>query len=172
MSRAFTAQNFAASTSPGFQKRGVWFKKGDVPVGQMPTVSAGTAQFYGLIRWSDGSLKYARKLCRYGSFAASESRSYTLAAASGSFPAGSTAAVGNAGLVTALSGRDIKVTFANVTQIFQTNTDNYNPTYGPKGLNGSGAFVSVLRGPRLWLERTDLVWATVSRTRGAGRRSC
>ncbi len=32
--------------------------------------------------------------------------------------------------------------------------------------------VSVLRGPRLWLERTDLVWATVSRTRGAGRRSC
>jgi putative transposase len=32
--------------------------------------------------------------------------------------------------------------------------------------------VSVLRGPRLWLEWTDLVWATVSRTRGAGRRSC
>jgi len=33
-------------------------------------------------------------------------------------------------------------------------------------------FVSVLRGPRFWLERTDLVWAIVSRTRGAGRRSC
>src|SRR4051812_20992802 len=32
--------------------------------------------------------------------------------------------------------------------------------------------VSVCCRPRLWRERSDLAWATVSRTRGAGRRSC
>jgi len=146
MSQAFTVQNFAAAASPGFQKRGVWFKKGDVPAGQIPAISAGAAQYYALCRWSDGSLKYARKLCRYGSFAASESRSYTLTAAAGSFPAGSTSVVGNAGLVAALTGRDIKVTFGNVTKTIQTGTDPGTgyAIYGSGGAYGSGAFTASL----------------------------
>ncbi len=122
VSQAFSIQNFAASVSPGFHKCGVWFKKGDVPSGSIPQLGSGSAQFYAVRTWSDGSLKLARMLLRDTAWAASESRSYTMRAATGVLPSGSTAVAGDSSLVTALSGHDIKIGFANVTQFDGTNT--------------------------------------------------
>ncbi len=132
--QTFTAQNWSSSASPGFQKRGVWFKKGDCPAGMIPTLDIGAAQFYALRRWSDGSLKTARMLARYPGFAGSESRTATLGYVSSTFSAGSTAAAGNGGLAAALTGRDVKVTFANVKQYDGTSSTT----------RGSGAFAASL----------------------------
>lgn len=114
MSQAFTVTNWGTATSPGLFKRGVWFRKGDVPAGSMPVLSAGSAQFYGLSYWKDGSLKLARLLVRDADFAARTSRDYTLTSAITATPAGAVKAIGNAGLVAALSGHDFKVVFSNI----------------------------------------------------------
>lgn len=113
MSQAFSLTNWGSAASLGVHKRGVWFRKGDVPAGSVPALSSGTAQFYGLTRWKDGSLKTARMLLRDAGLVAGATRSYTMTAATGTL-SGSAKAIGNAGLVAALSGHDFKVTFSNV----------------------------------------------------------
>lgn len=123
MSQAFTVTNWGSAASPGIYKRGVWFKRGDVPAGTGPALSSGTAQFYGLSFWKDGSLKRARMLTRDTTLAAGASRSYALTNSTGSMPTGAVKAIGNAGLVAALSGHDFKVTFTNVK-------DSTSATYG------------------------------------------
>ena len=138
MSQPFSLTNWGSGVSLGTHKRGVWFKKGDVAAGTTPVLSSGTAQFYGLRYWSDGSLKTARLLLRDTALAASATRSYSMTAASGTLPTGSVAASGNAGLMTALTGHDVKVTFANVK------TWDCSSTTGNYAVLGSGAFTASL----------------------------
>lgn len=142
-SKSLTVQNWGSSSSPGFHKGGMYYAKGEMPAGKIPSISAGTMQIYGLRYWSDGSLKYARRLLRDTAYAASESRTYTITEASGAMPTGATAAVGNAGLVAALTGHDVKMTFASVQQQSQTGGDQYTPIYG-QAAHGSGAFTASL----------------------------
>ncbi len=129
MSQAFTLTNWGSASSLGVHKRGVWFKKGDVPTGSIPALSSGTMQLYGIGRWSDGSLKRARLMLRDAGLIAGASRSYTMTAVVGAL-SGSVAATGNAGLVSALSGHDFKVTFSNVK-------DSTGATYGGGTLTAS-----------------------------------
>ena len=135
-SQTFSVQNWAASASTGFHKRGLWWKRGDIPAGSVPALSSGAAQFYGLRFWSDGSLKTAKLLLRDAAFAQGESRSYALTGAAGALPSGSVALAGNGGLANAIAGRDVKVTFANVVQSDGAIT----------ALNASGAFTASLAG--------------------------
>ncbi|MDP9096128.1 MAG: hypothetical protein M3N26_06185, partial [Pseudomonadota bacterium] len=130
----FTIQNFAATSSAGFHRRGVWFKKGDIPSGAIPKLGSGSAQFYGIRTWSDGSLKVARMLLRDTAWAASESRSYTMGPTSGAFPTGSSAVAGDSSLAAALSGHDVKVSLSNVSHFDGTTTS----------VHGSGAFTASL----------------------------
>lgn len=111
MSQTFAVSNWGSVSSLGVIKRGVWFKKGDVPAGSIPALSSGAVQFYGLSRWKDGSLKTARLLLRDAGLTAGSNRSYTMTTVTGGMTA---AASGNAGLVSAISGHDFKVAFANV----------------------------------------------------------
>ena len=138
MSQAFTLTNWGSASSLGAHKRGVWFKRGDVPAGQIPALSSGTAQLYGLRYWKDGSLKYARLLLRDASLAAAATKSYTMTSATGTPSAGSVSAIGNAGLATALTGHDVKVAFANVKT---WDCSSASGTYAPLG---SGSFTASL----------------------------
>ena len=138
MSQAFMLTNWGADASVSAHKRGVWFKKSDVPAGNLPIVSSGTAQFYAPIYWKDGSLKTARLLLRDDALAAGASRTYTMSATSGGLPAGSTAAIGNAGLAAALAGHDLKVGFTKIrTWDCSSATGNYATL-------GSGSFTASL----------------------------
>ena len=111
LANTYDLVNTASAASTGFSKRGAVFAPGAMPAGSVPAVSAGVSQFYGVTRWADGSMRTARQLSRDASFSASESRHYTLTATSGSPTA---ATNGNAGLVSAISGHDLKATFANI----------------------------------------------------------
>ena len=138
MSQTFSLSNWADSPSLGNYKRGVWFKRGDVPANYAPVISAGVAQFYAPIYWKDGSLKTARLLLRDASLASSTSRNYTVTAAGGPLPSGSKAMVGNIGLINALTGHDFKVSFSSV-QTWDCSSTTGNFTY-----LGSGAFTASL----------------------------
>ncbi|MDT7951710.1 MAG: hypothetical protein RQ966_09415 [Acetobacteraceae bacterium] len=130
--------NWGSATSLGLHKRGVWFKKADVPAGSIPTLTSGTTQFYGLRFWKDGSLKYARLLLRDAALSAGATRAYSMAAATGTLPAGSTASTGNAGLVSALAGHDVRVSFTNVQ------TWDCSSAAGNYAALGSGSFTASL----------------------------
>lgn len=129
MSQSFTLANWGSATSAVLYRRGVWFKKGDVPAGQVPQISGGTMQLYAISRWSDGSMKRARMLLSDASLAAGATRTYTMTASAGAL-AGSTRTIGAAGLAAALSGHDFKVTFANVK-------DSAGAAYGGGALTAS-----------------------------------
>ena len=130
MSQLFNVSNWGSSASSVIHKRGVWFKKGDVPLGSIPAISSGSAQFYGLSRWkSDGSLKLARMWMRDADLLAGANRDYTLTTISGGF-SGAVKVIGNAGLVAALNGYDFKVSFSNVK-------DYSGSTYGNGALTAS-----------------------------------
>lgn len=138
MSQPFTLTNWGSSLSLGICKRGTWFKKGDITASQIPALSSGTVQFYGLRYWKDGSLKYSRMLLRDAGLVAGAARSYTMTSATATMPQGSVAAVGNAGLAAILTGHDVKVSFSNVkTWDCSSTTGNYAPL-------GSGAFTASL----------------------------
>ena len=97
-----TITNFSSSaTSPGYIRFGLWFKKGDVPSGNIPqftnassgailgTTGTTGIQFDERVTWSDGSLKicvcHVRDDTNSGHFNASEARTYNVTAVSGSF---------------------------------------------------------------------------------------
>ncbi|MGI4798257.1 MAG: hypothetical protein ACRYG8_30280 [Janthinobacterium lividum] len=137
MSQPFALVNWGSTTSLGAHKRGLWFKKGDVAPGTTPVLSNGTAQFYGLRFWSDGSLKTARLLLRDAALTSAATRSYSITAASGTLPGGSVASTGNTGLLTALTGHDVKLSFSNVkTWDCSSLTGNY-AALGSGGLTAS-----------------------------------
>ena len=79
--QSFSLTNQGASSSLGLFKRGVWFKKGEIPAGSIPTLSGGTGQLFATRAWNDGSLKTARLLLRDTTFAVGASRTYTIASA-------------------------------------------------------------------------------------------
>lgn len=130
MSQAFTLTNWGGATTLVNHKGGVWFKKGDVPAGSSPATAGVSAQFYGVTRWKDGSMRSARRLLRDVSLAPAAARSYTTTAVTGPLPVGSTAAIGNSGLVNALSGHDFKAVFSNIT-------DSNNAVYAGGALTAS-----------------------------------
>ena len=136
-SQLFSLTNWGSATSLAIHKRGVWFKKGDVPAGSMPALSGGTAQLYAPIYWKDGSLKTARLLLRDTALPAGTSRSFEVTTASGTL-SGATATTGNAGLVTALAGHDVKASFTNVR------TWDCSSTTGAFSPLGSGTFTASL----------------------------
>ena len=138
LSQAFSINNWGSASSLGNFKRGVWFKRGDVPAGKSPVVSGGSAQLYAPIYWRDGSLKTARLLMRDTTIASGTSRSYTITATDGTLPVGSSAVTGNAGLVTALAAHTVRVSFTNVL------TWDCSTTTGIYTSLGSGTFTASL----------------------------
>ena len=138
MSQSFTLTNWGSAASLGVYKRGTWFKKGDVPASQIPAVSSGAVQFYGLRYWKDGSLKYARMLLRDAGLNAGATRSYTMTSTASIVPSGSVAAIGNTGLAAALTGHDVKIAFTSVK------TWDCSSTTGNYAALGSGSFTASL----------------------------
>lgn len=126
---SFTRTNYGSSTSPGFKRRGVWFAKGEVPAGSIPTISGIASQFYRPRFWLDGSLQSAVMVTRDGSYAPSETRSYTITPTTGSY-----AQTGSRTLAQALTGRSLVVTVSGV----QKTDGNITATYG------SGSFSATL----------------------------
>lgn len=132
LSTNFAVQNWGSATSAPLLRAGMAFKQGDVPAGSVPVISGVSgAQFDQRTFWPDGSLKFTVAHIRDASnFSASESRSYTLTSAAGSF--------GNTGTLTLsgiLSGHSFAINFANVTQSSDGSTFS---------ARGSGAFTASL----------------------------
>lgn len=126
----FVLENYAATSSPGLARQGMPFVRGDIPAGSVPVVTrsggAPVVQFDERTYWLDGSLKFAVAHIRDTDFAGSESRTYSITAAPGSFDNGGTKSLSD------VTSHDFKVAFSSLTETGDSGTSQV----------GSGSFTA------------------------------
>lgn len=120
--QSFQVSNWGASTSPGRHRKGLVFKKGDVPSTATVAVYRGstliTAQFDNRNTWSDGSLKSCVVSFIDDAFTAGETRDYDAMMVPGS----SFDNTGTLSISDITSNTDFKVDLSSFTQYNGTST--------------------------------------------------
>lgn len=90
-STTFSLTERENTSSTGFARLGMPFKKGDIPSGYVPKIvgpgstEVTTIQYDRRVTWDDGSLAFAACAGDFGSFTALQQKDYTISAVAGSF---------------------------------------------------------------------------------------